>query len=82
MFLPFVNFAMLAAECQQVVGLRLMKLAFGGKDAVDEAQLMMSEKMLAAHHAMGRMMMGDTHDSIVTTYREVVQANVVRLSKP
>ena len=81
MFAPWINLAMLATESQHVIGLRLMKLLMGGTDAVAESSLMVSEKMDAARNAAGRMMLGDTHDAIVTAYRETVQANVVRLSE-
>ena len=46
---PWMNMMLLAAESQQVIALRLMKLAAGGKAAEDETQLMMSEKMTAAY---------------------------------
>ena len=82
MFGAWMNMAMLAAESQRVIGLRLMKLAVGGTGAVSEANLMVSEKMDAVRHAAGRLLLGDTHDSVVTGYRTTVQANIRRLSKP
>jgi len=42
---------------------------------------MISEKLSAATHAAGRMMAGDTADSIVRGSRHKVRANVRRLSK-
>lgn len=82
MLTSWFNLAMLALESQKVVGLRLTRLAWGGSSAWSEAQLMVSEKVREAHHATGRLMMGDTPDSIVTRYRETIQANVLRLSRP
>ena len=82
MLTPWFNLAMLALESQKVVGLRLTKLAWGGSSGWHEAQLMVSEKLREAHHATGRLMMGDRPDSIVSRYRETVQANVLRLSRP
>jgi hypothetical protein len=79
MFDPF-NLAMLAAESQQVVSLRLWKLAWGGSAGAVEAFGMVAEKMHAGSEAAGRLMAGATFDSVVTDYRTTVQANVRRLT--
>ena len=79
MFGAFFNLSMLAFESQQVIGLRLVKLAWGGTSAADEARLMISEKLAEAGQATGRLMMGASPDSVVSDYRETVQANVNRL---
>jgi hypothetical protein len=42
------NWMMLGLESNRVIGLRIAKLMRGGKAAQREAQLMVSEKMLAA----------------------------------
>src|SRR3954453_22928934 len=47
--------AMLAMEAQQVVALRLMRLAVGGTAARPEARLMVAEKVAAAQKAVGLM---------------------------
>ena len=75
------NLAMLAFESQQVVMLRLHKIAMGGTDAANEMQLMTSEKVEAAAHATGRLMSGASPDSVVSGYRTRVRANIRRLSK-
>src|SRR5215217_2657672 len=75
------NFMMLAAESQQVICLRLMKLAQGGPKAQAEATLMVAEKVVAAGTAAGSLMKGKTNDSVVRGYRKKVRANVRRLSK-
>ena len=56
MFRSFYNLCMLGIESQQVIGLRLVKLAWGGTNAADEARLMISEKVLEARHATGKLM--------------------------
>ena len=75
------NLAMLAFESQQVILLRLGKIALGGSDAAEEMQLMTSEKVEAAAHATGRLMSGASTDSVVSGYRKRVRANIRRLSK-
>jgi hypothetical protein len=78
---PWMNMAMLGVECQQVIWLRLMKLAVGGPHAETESNLMISEKMAAAADARKMLMFGASTDSVVKGYRKVVRANIRRLSK-
>jgi hypothetical protein len=73
--------AMLAAESQQVMWLRLMKLSAGGAAAQAEANRMTSEKVMAGAQAMGRLMLGDSPDRVVSHYRRKVRANARRLSR-
>jgi hypothetical protein len=77
---PWFNLAMLAAESQQVIWLRLAKLGAGGSDVGTEAHLMVTEKLAAATDAAGRLMMGASPDSVVRGYRKKVRANMRRLS--
>jgi hypothetical protein len=81
MFVPFYSTAMLALESCDVIGLRLAKLMSGGRDAHDEAQLMMSEKINAMFEAAASVVAGGTASSIVDRYREHVAANAKRLSR-
>ena len=81
MFKSWLNLTMLAAESQQVIGLRLMKLAIGGPKGRAEANRMVSEKVAAATHATGRLMTGGSPDSVVKGYRRKVRANSRRLLK-
>ena len=48
---PFMDAAMLAIESQQVIALRMMKLAAGGPTAEAEARQMVEEKIDAATEA-------------------------------
>ncbi|TDR85304.1 hypothetical protein [Enterovirga rhinocerotis] len=79
---PWLNMSLLALESQQVVALRLARLAGGGTTAWREAQLMVLEKLEAGHAAAGRLAGGATTDSVVDDYRRTVQANARRLSHP
>ena len=78
---PWFNMAMLAAESQQVIALRMMKLLGGGAAAEAETQLMMSEKVTAMNEANAKLMAGGTPDSVVSDYRRKVRANIRRLTK-
>ena len=59
---------MLAIQSQQVIWLRTMKLAVGGPRAHREARLMVTEKMAAAIHEGGRLMLGASTKSVVKRY--------------
>jgi hypothetical protein len=79
--------AMLAIEAQQVIALRLTKMAFGGPAAQKEAELMVSEKLAAMAEGGQMMMMGAlggrqdmNADKVVELYRRKVRANRRRLS--
>ena len=53
---PFLDAAMLAMEAQQVIGLRLMKMALGGPAAEAEMRHMVEEKVKATQTAATLMM--------------------------
>ena len=79
---------MLAIESQQVIALRLTKLAMGAPDAQDEAERMVTEKvhaMVDSGHLMFKAAMGGQADmgaeKIIARYRTTVRANRRRLSK-
>jgi hypothetical protein len=78
---------MLAIEAQQVIALRLTKMALGGPAAQKEAELMVSEKLNAMAESGQMMMMGAlggkqdmNAEKVMAMYRKKVQANVRRLS--
>lgn len=82
-----VQGTLLAIESQQVIAMRLMKMALGGPDVQREAELMVSEKMESAAEASRMVVMaalGGHHDmgagKVVRHYRKKVRANVKRLS--
>lgn len=79
----------LAWEAQQVIVLRLMRLALPGAPAKSEAGRMVSEKVAAfveaqAAAATGTIAGGDGHrvaTKVLNTYRKRVRKNKRRLSK-
>ena len=81
MFKAWWDFGMLAAESQQVMLLRYLKLAAGGSKASAEASRMVSEKVAAAAQAGMGVMMGDAPGRTLKRYRKKVRANRRRLSQ-
>jgi len=91
---PGTNFAnlamqstMLAIEAQQVIALRLTKMAMGGPDVQREAELMVSEKLEAlttAGHEVAKAAITGKHDlgadQVMQMYRRKVRANKRRLT--
>ncbi|WP_128565162.1 hypothetical protein [Methylobacterium crusticola] len=71
---------MLALEAQKVIELRLVRLAWGGRDGRDEASSMVTEKIGAAIEAAGALMSGGSAETIVSRYREHMAANTKRLT--
>jgi hypothetical protein len=79
---------MLALESQQVIALRLTKIAMGDPDAQREAERMVTEKveaMVDSSHLMFKAAMGGHADmgaeNIIKRYRTTVRANRRRLAK-
>ena len=70
-----------AFEAQRVIALRLVKLAQGGPAAQQEAQRMVSEKVLASTEAVIALASGRSPESVVRRYRTIMRANEKRLSK-
>lgn len=81
MFPDWYKVTMLGLEAQQVVWLRMMKMALGGAAAQAEMQLMVREKSLAAVEASAQLMAGRSADHVVAGYRRKVRANARRLLK-
>lgn len=81
MFANWFGLAMLAAEAQQVIWLRCLKLATGGAAARTEARRMTSEKVITAAQAAVGAMTGDAPAKTVRRYRKRVRANRRRLLK-
>ncbi|MDT7949975.1 MAG: hypothetical protein RQ966_00570 [Acetobacteraceae bacterium] len=85
---PLMNAAMLAMEAQQVIGLRMWKLALGGSAAETEMRQMVEEKLTATATATTLMTAAalqgrsDGADDVVRMLRKKVRANRKRLSTP
>jgi hydroxyethylthiazole kinase-like sugar kinase family protein len=73
--------ALLWAEAQEVMGLRLMKLAGGGVHAEHEARRMVAEKSVAFADAAVSLATGASIDQVVRRYRKIVRANKTRLTR-
>ena len=81
MFKIWLGLTMLAAEAQQVIWLRGLKLAAGGAAARTEAQRMGAEKLVVAAQAAAGIMAGGAPTKAVQHYRTKVRANRRRLLK-
>ena len=77
---PFLSSMMLAFESQKVIELRLVRLAWGGREGQAEMQSMVAEKIQASIEAAGTLMMGGSPEVVIARYREHVAANTKRLS--
>ena len=71
---------MLAAESNNVIDIRLRKIAAGGVDALNETHLMVSEKVDAAFEAGSMLLRGAGLADIIGFYRMHVAANAQRLA--
>lgn len=74
------NIGMLAAESQQVIWMRCMRLAAGGPKASAEAARMVSEKLALAGPAATGILMGNPA-RVLKRYRTAVRTNRRRLSR-
>ncbi len=68
-------------EAQQVIALRVHKLALGGPLAQEEAQRMVSEKVSASVEAATTVVTGGSPQKVLRRYRTIMRANAKRLSK-
>jgi hypothetical protein len=84
MFVPWLRLAsdatLLAMEAQTVIGIRLGQIAMG-RGTPAEAQLMVTEKVLALAEAAATIASGGSAHKVVTGYRKKVQANSRRLRR-
>lgn len=72
--------ALLAIESQEVIALRMAKLAKGDRAAQREAQIMVQEKFMAFGEAFANTARGGSSKAVVNLYRKKVRANRVRLA--
>jgi hypothetical protein len=82
LFYPWYPAIMLAVESNNVIDIRLRKIATGGVDALTETRLMVNEKVDAALEAGTMLMRGAGSVEIIRFYREHVAANAQRLRGP
>jgi len=79
MLFPWYAARILAIESNGVIALRLLKIAGGGREARDEADLMVSEKIDALFEAGGSLCGAASAAMVISRYREHVAANAERL---
>lgn len=77
---PFLSSIFLASEAQRVIELRLVRLAWGGREGIAEAHSMVLEKIHATGEAMTTLMLGGSPEAVIARYREHVAFNTKRLS--
>ncbi len=75
------DMALLGMEAQQVIGMRLMRIAQGGRGADFENTRMVTEKIRAAQEAAMSLMTGGSPEKVVRRYRTHVRQNRTRLSR-
>ena len=80
LFYPWYPAMMLAVEANNVIDIRLRRIATGGIDAATETCLMFSEKVGAAVEAGSMLMRGKSSAEIINFYRKHVAANAHRLA--
>ena len=76
---PIFSSVMLAIESWQVIELRMVRLAWGGREGRAEMQSMVTEKVHAAGEAMTTLMFGGSPETVIARYREHVAFNIKRL---
>lgn len=81
MYNPFLSSILLGFEAQRVIELRLVRLAWGGREGLAEAQSMVVEKVHAAGEAMMTLLFGGSPEAVIARYREHVAFNTKRLSQ-
>ena len=73
--------AQLGIEVQQVIALRIVRIAAGGSEAQNEIARMMTEKLAAFTEAAATLATGGSTQKVVRRYRARVKANARRLSR-
>ena len=81
MFKFWYDTTMLSLEAQRVVGLRMIKLAGGGKRARAEASRMVSEKFAASMAAAATLVRSGSGKAVLAQVRRKVRSNSRRLSR-
>ncbi|MCJ2087278.1 hypothetical protein MKK88_14975 [Methylobacterium sp. E-005] len=80
MYNPIFSSIMLTIESQRVIELRMVRLAWGGREGRAEMQSMVTEKIHAAGEAMTTLMLGGSPETVIARYREHVAFNTKRLT--
>ena len=81
MFKLWYGAAMLSIEAQNVIALRMVKLAMGGKNAHAEASRMVTEKISESIAVAATLMSGGSGHAVLAQVRRRVRSNSRRLSR-
>ena len=81
LFFPWYPAMMLAVEANNVIDIRLRRIADGRVNAATETQLMISEKIDAIVEAAAIMTRGGNPLAVIDNYRRYVAANAARLAE-
>ena len=81
MFNDWMKMAALGWDSQQVIALRMAKLARGGPAAATEAHLMVSEKMMEAGKSVLTLATGGSMTNVLDSYHSKVRSNKRRLKR-
>ena len=81
MFFPWYPAIMLAVEANNVIDIRMRKVAMASPtEAFVELGLMVTEKVAASMHTATLLMFGGSAADVVKHYRTEVAANATRLA--
>ena len=80
-FYPWYPALMLAVESNNVIDVRLRKMAVGGVNPALEVRLMVKEKVEAAFEAASMLLQGSNSADVIDFYRKQVAANAHRLGQ-
>jgi hypothetical protein len=78
---PCLAIVFLALVWSRVIWLRTATLSQGGRAAMDEAWLMIGEKIIAAIESGATIAFGGSYWSVFELYRNRVAANAARLNE-
>ena len=81
MFKLWYGAAMLSIEAHNVIALRMVKLAMGGKNAHAEASRMVTEKISESIAVAATLMSGGSSHAVLAQVRRSVRSNSRRLSR-
>jgi hypothetical protein len=81
MFKFWYGAAMLSIEAQNVIALRMMRLARGGTNAQTEANRMVTEKIAESIAVAATLLSGGSGHAVVAQVRRRVRSNSRRLSR-
>ena len=79
-FYPWYPALMLAVESNNVIDIRLRRIAMGAVNAREEKLLMVSEKVDAGFKARSMLVNGCKPADVIDFYRKSVAANMARLT--